>query len=528
MQSPTELDSLSFGDSLFLYLERAGTPLNIASVAIFDGIISLQELTSFIESKLPLIPRYLQKVIMPAFNVGSPSWEFDPDFDIHDHIHEATLVHGTETELKTLAGKILSTTLDRQHPLWDFTLIQGLKGNRSGLLVRVHHSLADGLSGIGLLNVLMDATPTVPRIVKKKLRIPTPRRSDRESSILEPAVHSWLSSLQRVLTAGDQLLTMAQHIVGTNANGSHASGDNSAPDKNGSAPKFDEIARLLPELTGLPERLPFNRLCQGPQRFQWTEVSFAELKAVKDKCGTKINDVILTLITSAFRRYSESCGTKVKGRSLRIIVPVNTRQQSDGNDLGNHISFVPVSTPLDIPDPRKLLAAIHERTRFVKSARLAEFVGFAGNLMGTIPGPLQSFLASSLSELPLSICNTICTNVPGPTFPLYLLGHKMVCAYPYVPIGGEMGMNCAVLTYNGQAFFGFTGDAHAAPHLEYMPKFVQLSMKELKAAVGVRAPRKTGQRNAAKSSITQPAVDDSSTRETKEGNVPRATAVGAS
>jgi diacylglycerol O-acyltransferase len=488
MQFSSEPEYLSFGDALFLYLERDGTPLNIASVAIFDGNMTLQELTGYIQSKLPLIPRYLQKVVMAPFNLGLPRWEFDPDFNIGNHIREITLKRGTEHELKAVAGKILSTTLNRQHPLWQLTLIHRLKDDQTGLLVRVHHCLADGLSGIGLLNILLDTKPDVPRIVKRKIHIPVPQRTP-ESIFLEPALQFWFSSVQRVLTAGNHLPTIAKRVTGFAGKTSVSA----PPGTNGAMPTMEDVSRLLPELTGLPDRLPFNVLCQGPQNFEWTHVPFSKVKAIKDKTGTKINDVILAIFTSAFRRYSEFLGVNVKGRMLRIVVPVSTRQETTANDLGNHITFTPVSTPLGIRDPRKLLAAVNERMNFVKTAGVAELVGFAGNLMGTIPSPLQSVLASALSELPLSVCNTICTNVPGPQVPLYMIGHKMLCAFPYVPIGGEMGLNCAVLSYNGTAFFGFTGDAKAAPKLELMPAFVDATVQDFERVFGTR-PRKPRKR----------------------------------
>lgn len=529
MQSFSEPDNLSFGDALFLYLERPGAPLNIASVTIFDGIIKSDDFTWFVQSKLPQIPRYLQKVVMPAFNVGLPTWEFDPEFNIQNHIGEYQLKRGTEAELKTLASKILSTSLNRQHPLWKLDLVHGLKGKRTAMVVRVHHSMADGLSGIGLLNALMDTTPTVSRIIKKKLRIPVSKPRTPESEFLEPALRSWFSTFGRVLTAGDQLLTMAQRIIGVGEGKSPAPNAKAAANGNGAPPSMEEVLRLLPEIAGLPERLPFNLLCRGPQRFEWTEIPLAELKAIKNKCEVKINDVLLTLLTSAFRRYSESRGVDVRGRSLRIVVPVNTRQEADANDLGNHITFVPVSVPLDIHHPRKVMSAVHERMQFIKGVRLAEFVAFAGNLLGTIPGPLQPVLASYISSLPLSLCNTICTNVPGPAVPYYMLGCKMVCAYPYVPIGGEMGLNCAVLTYDGKAFFGFIGDTHAAPQLELMPQFVQAAMKELQNAAGIRAKSKPRKKRviAKVPRITEPSAEEQVTSTTEQEEPMMAAAAGA-
>ena len=136
-------DSFSWGDALFLYLERPGQPLSIASVSVFEGTIPLKALRNFVESKLSLIPRYLQHVVFPPFNLGLPAWKFDPNFDIRNHIRQVNLPGGTESDLKALASKILSTNLDRQKPLWDLTLVRGLEGHRTGL-DRPHSSLFGG------------------------------------------------------------------------------------------------------------------------------------------------------------------------------------------------------------------------------------------------------------------------------------------------------------------------------------------------------------------------------------------------
>ena len=170
-------DRLSWGDTVFLHLEREGMPLNVACVCVFDGEIPFDDCVQFVESKLPLIPRYLKRLVAPPLNIGLPSWEYDPSFEIRNHVREVTLKRGSDTELKTLAGKILSTVMDRQHPLWDLTFVHGLKGNRSGLILRLHHCLADGIAGVGIMNVLMDASPAVPPLPKRKLRrqVPPPR-----------------------------------------------------------------------------------------------------------------------------------------------------------------------------------------------------------------------------------------------------------------------------------------------------------------------------------------------------------------
>src|ERR1700686_4240641 len=152
MQSHQQSDRLSWGDTVFLHLEREGMPLNVASVCIFEGEIGFKDFVQFIESKLPLLPRYLKRVVPSPFGLGLPSWEYDPGFDLRRHIREVTLKQGTETELKPVAGKLFSTLMGRQHPLWDITLIHGLKGDRTGLVLRLHHCLADGISCVGIMS----------------------------------------------------------------------------------------------------------------------------------------------------------------------------------------------------------------------------------------------------------------------------------------------------------------------------------------------------------------------------------------
>jgi diacylglycerol O-acyltransferase len=246
----------------------------------------------------------------------------------------------------------------------------------------------------------------------------------------------------------------------------------------------------MPELTASTQRLPFNIICRGPQNFRWAEIPLADIKAVKNACGATVNDVVLTIVTSAIRHYAELQGVRIRGRLLRIVVPVNVRGRGDAGDLGNRITFLPVTVPLDIRNPRKLLAAIRERMAFLKSAHVAELVGLAGSMLGTIPTMAQVVLGSIANELPLGLCNVICTNVPGPETPLYLLGHKMLRCYPYVPIGGDLGVNCAVLTYDGTAYFGFTGNARGAPNLGRLETFLTASFAELRKAARIDPQRR--------------------------------------
>jgi diacylglycerol O-acyltransferase len=375
--------------------------------------------------------------------------------------------------LKTLAGKILSTVMNRQYPLWDLTLVHGLKGNRSGLIFRLHHCLADGIAGVGIMNVIMDASPVAPRLPRRKLRLRVPPPRDALTSITNGCVDSYSAFVKRILAALADVSSMAERLA-----------------LNGGKLATDEFARLLPELSASTERLRFNVFCRGPQKFAWAEIPLAEIKAIKSTCGTSVNDIILALVTATIRRYVELHGDPVKGRMFRMMVPVNLRGNDSPGELGNRISLIPVTIPLDIRNPRKLLAAVHRRTEFLKRSHAAELVSLTGGLIGLVPNSAQTLAGHILSRLPFTPFNLVCTNVPGPQYPLYLLGHKMLHCYPYVPVGGEMALNCAVLTYNGTAYFGFSGDVHAAPDLRRLETFLQLSFTELREAAGVTSPRK--------------------------------------
>ena len=214
MQNSQHSDRLSWGDAVFLHLERDGMPLNVACLCVFEGEIPFEECVKFVESKLPLIPRYLKRVVPPPLNIGLPTWEYDADFDIRRHLHEATLKHGSDAELKTLAGKLLSTVMNRQHPLWDMTLVHGLRGSRTGLIFRLHHCLADGIAGVGIMNVVMDANPARLVWPKENRGGGFPPPPDPWASIANGCVDSYSEFVKRILAALADLSSMAERRCG--------------------------------------------------------------------------------------------------------------------------------------------------------------------------------------------------------------------------------------------------------------------------------------------------------------------------
>jgi diacylglycerol O-acyltransferase len=472
MTNPNNGDRLSWGDALFLYLERAGMPLNIASVSILEGKIGLQDCIRFIESKLPLLPRYYQRVVVPPLNIGLPTWEYDPNFDIRDHIREVTLKRGTDRELKKLAGRTFGTVMDRQRPLWDFTLVTGLRGDRTALITRLHHCLADGIAGVGVMNTLLDPSPEPHPVPKKK----HPRAPRRQNDPLTQLLDGWLSSYSDILGRALNAYSDVSNIVARVASVERW--------------PVTKLTKVLPELTAPTERLFFNVTYQGPQNFAFAKIPVDDIKNIRQLCGATFNDVVLALMTSTIARYSALHGDKVKGRLLRMMVPVNVRGEGRPDELGNRILLLPFTIPLGIQNPKRLLAAVHQRMEILKSAHVAELFSLTGGIAGAVPATVQALVGPVASLLPITPFNLVCTNIRGPEAPLYFLGHKMLDWYPYVPVGGEMALNCAILSYNGVAYFGFSGDVQAAPDLGSLESLLQQSLSELKRSVGRNAPRR--------------------------------------
>ena len=490
---------LSWGDTFFLYLEREGQPINIASACEFEGKISKRACAKFVETKLHLIPRYKQRAVFPSFHLGLPNWELDPNFDILNHVREVVLKQGTDSDFKAEMAKVISSTLDRNHPLWDITLVQGLKGNRTGMIIRLHHCMADGVSGVGIMNALLDASPTPGKPAPpKQPRQERPRPTDSVAMLLDEALKSYQTFMQGALTAQSEVLTIARELLAGATQG-----------------HTEELLHLVPELGSPSDRLPFNKICHGPQQIAWGELPMADIKAIRGNCGGTVNDVVLTVIASTVRRYAKQHGVNLRGRQLRMIVPVNVRGDGDAAELGNRITFLPINVPLFISDPRALLARISERITFLRSIGVPEMVGMFGMLVSKVPLAVQAALVPVLTQLPLSLANMICTNIPGPQVPLYMLGHKLLRCYPYVPIGGEMGVNVAIMSYNGVAYVGFGGDVMAVPDIERFEEMLRESFAELCKAAASTATSQAEDEKPARRRVKLRTIPESPAKPTK-------------
>ncbi len=454
---------LSSADAAFLYLERKEIPLHIASVSVFDGAIPYKKFVASIRAKLHLVPRYRQIVVMPPWNLGLPTWEDDPHFNIHRHIFRETLAPpGGDNELEALAGRIFSGLLDRSKPLWDIHVVDGLKDGRGAIIWRMHHALADGVSGTGILKVMLDTTPEGCKPSRSpRNRSPRPTAPDSTKDAIFDTVRG---SLEGLLSLESGVLSFAQTFL-DNRNSSEGKG----------------LVRLLPELAASVERLPFNKPCTGERKFCWAEFDFADLKAVREAVGGTVNDIVLAVLTRALARYVKLHGESVVNRLVRIVCPVSLRQENQDEGLGNRISFLPVALPMDVRNPIRMLQTVQTRTEAMKRSGAANLVGLLGSWIAAAPAPVQALLWGGLPDiiLPLPLMNMICTNVPGPPVPLYAVGRRMIASYPQVPTGYDLGVGCAVQSYDGKLYIGLIADAVSAPDVDRLRDFILASFKEL-------------------------------------------------
>ena len=478
------MDTLSTLDGFWLYLEHPGLPTNVAAVCSFEGAIDADECTRYFESKLPQLPRFTERLEPAPLHLSAPRWQPDPHFDIRRHVRQVSLQTGSTAEWKATLGSILGSNLDMNHPLWDVTLVQGVEPNKTGLVFRVHHCLADGVAGVGLMKSLLQETSDY-RPVRSARKGATPRPVP-EATLFEGVVNAWFVNAQNLLNMQFELLQLAMKSLPSPVGGNGTNVAQAPRPSPTAASSLRDFASVLSEAALPVQRLPFNTLCQGSITFDWCDLPMEDIRRIRQKCEATVNDVVLTILCGAIRRYTELHGVNVSGRSVRIGIPVNVRTEGEAAGAGNHITMISLNVPISERDPLKLLHLVQTKSQVSRNGRSPELIALTALMMGTIPTPLQKLGAGVLRRLPISFFNTVCTNVRGPDRPLYLVGHKLLRAYPFVPIGGEMGMNCAVLTYDETMHAGFTGDAHAAPDLAEIAKCFQESFEALRTAAGIR------------------------------------------
>lgn len=454
MRQPELNRRLSSLDAAFLYLEKKECPLHIGSTSVFEGKITRRELIKHIEDRLHLIPRYLQKVVPDPFNLGHPTWEIAEDFDIKNHIFEVKPKKKPVTleDLTEIAGEKMSGMLDRNKPLWELFVVNGLENGHSAMVAKVHHCMVDGISGVDLIKIMFDISPEGSPLPPKPEAMPPAPKPDATRAFFDSLLGSMQEGMNRFMEMQAGMLYLTQAFMNPQTVG-----------------KLPAIAGVLPAVSAPPPLLPFNGECSGERKLAWSEFSFTEARKIKNVLGGTVNDVVLTVLSEAVSRYVKLHKQAVKERVVRFMVPVSLRQKEQRGALGNLISILPVEIPLDIEGLPRRFKHVNKKTALMKEAKLAEGLGMLGAIYGMMPAPLQSVIGA-IADTPIPPFNMVATNVPGPQIPIYLAGKKLLAHYPYVPIGYGLGLGCAIFSYNQTLYFGLSSDKQAMPDVEKFKK----------------------------------------------------------
>ena len=455
-------------DSVFLYLEKKECPLHIGSTSIFDGKLEHKKVVKHIEDRLHLLTRYTQKIVPDPFNIAHPTWEFDEDFDIDNHIFETKSDNKlSDQDLLALAGEKMSSLMDRNKPLWEIFIINNLAdAEKSALIVKVHHCMVDGISGVDLIKIIFDITPEGSPPPPKPKDAPKLKKSDDPTRMFFDSLLGGMEEgMNRMMEMQGGLLLLTSKLLNPHA-----------------AKQLPNLAEVLPAAITPAPSLPFNGECSGERKLAWSEIPFADAREIRTVLNGTVNDVVLTILSEAVSRYVAFHKQEIKGQIVRFMVPVSLRQNDNRGSLGNLISILPVEVPLDIENLPERFTYINEKTGIMKEANLAGGLLMVGSMFSILPAPVQSVLGA-IVDLPFPPFNMVATNVPGPQIPLYLLGQKMTKYYPYVPIGYGIGLGCAILSYNQTLYFGLSSDAKAMKDVDKFREFLDASFADLKATV---------------------------------------------
>lgn len=466
------MERLSGMDASFLYLETPKMHMHVAMVAVLDptdmpGGYSFEAIVQLIEARLHLVPPFRRRLVNVPFRLHHPLWIEDPDFDIIHHVRRVSLpAPGTMHELGRMAGRIASTPLDRSRPLWEAWVIEGLEDGRFAVLVKVHHAAVDGTSGAGLLVHLFDTSPKGRR-VKPPEEVP-PEQIPSELELVAHAARSRLKQPPRIARLARKTADAVQRVVARRRN---------------------------PEATngGTPLTAPrthFNAAVTARRSAGFARVDLAGVKAIKNATGSKVNDVVLAICAGALRRYLDGRG-ELPADPLVAVVPISVRPKSElAGQANNKVSAMFTSLATDIDEPLERLKAIHEVTVGAKDEHNAVGADMLMN-WAEFAAPTTFNLASRfytwmrLADFHRPIYNLVISNVPGPPFPIYLAGARLVAAYPLGPVLEGAGLNITVMSYRGQVDFGFMVDAELVPDVEQLAEAVEPAYRELLEAAGV-------------------------------------------
>ena len=455
------MDKLNPLDAQFVDAEDEDrhTSMAIASIAVFEGPApTYDELLAHLRGRLPLVPKYRQKLRKIPFRLGPPVWVDDPDFDLRFHVRQTALPPpGGDQQLNKLMARVMGQRLDRDYPLWEYWLVQGLADDRWALISKVHHCMVDGVSGTDLYRVIFDISPE-----------PAPPAVD-DRPIVEPP-----SSLSLAAQAAVDMVMMP--VREATALGSALTNPGAAVQQvTDTARAMLRMASSLLPATGSSLSGPIGQ----QRRYTWARASLGDVKTIKGKLGGTVNDVVLAAISGAFRDLLLSRGEEPEPFMIPSLVPVSVRAPGEESIYENRVSAILAYLPVHIADPVERLTAIRAEIAALKASHESKVMETLVSLGRFTPYPVASVGVQLAYWLHQREIVTVTTNVPGPRQSLYGLGRKLVEIIPYVPIATTMRTGVSIFTYCDDVTFGITGDYASSPDIDVLARGIEKGVAEL-------------------------------------------------
>ena len=468
-------DRLTGLDSSFLHLEDGPAHMHVASTLVFEGPTpDYVEFRDHIRARLHLVPRFRQKLRFVPYGQGRPVWVDDPQFNIDYHVrHTALPEPGSEQQLRTLAARIFSQRLDRSKPVWELWLVDGLSGGRFAIVGKSHHCLVDGVSGMDITTVLFDTEPEAREEPEPEPWTPGPEPSDTE--LLGRAL------LERATTPGEAvrgvraLFRAPRHVAGAVVDG------------------LESIGALARAGISAPSS-PFNVEISPYRRFAWVQADLAAFKRIKSATGGTVNDVVLAAVAGALGRFLRARGHATSGLELKAMVPISVRTADEHGKLGNRVSAMYAPLPVGIEDAAERLRAVSESMGDLKESKQAVGASILTGLADFAPPTILGQAGRLQSRQ--RFFNMVVTNVPGPQFPLYLMGRELQAVFPMVPLAKRQAVCFGVMSYNGQVNFGLVGDYDAMADIDSLARDLSESIAELEGLAPEEAPKARDQEAA--------------------------------
>jgi WS/DGAT/MGAT family acyltransferase len=423
-------------------MERAGAHMHVASAILFDGAPpSHAEFRDQIESRLHLVPRFRQKLRFVPLQQGRPVWVDDPFLNLDYHVRRTALpAPGSEEQLRNLAARIFSQQLDRTKPLWELWLVEGMEGDRFAVVGKSHHALVDGVSGVDITTVLFDLEedPDHPPVRPPKW---APRPEPSDLNLLTDALHERMTSPREIVRGARAALRGPRQVLRGLADTSKVLG----------------VAAAAPST-------PFNVEIGPHRRLAFVRGDLADFKRVKNAHGGTVNDVVLSVVAGALGNYLRARGHETDELKMRALVPVSVRADEEHGALGNRISAMMAPLPVFSQDPVERLRLVSETMGDLKGSGQAVGAELLTKLTDFAPPTIASQAARL--QPAQRFFNLVVTNVPGPQFPLYLLGRRMTSIFPLVPLARRQALCVGIMSYDGKIDFGLVGDYDAMADLD--------------------------------------------------------------